>query len=354
VFNETVTDVLERKLTANALKGTEELVVRDDPHSGLRAAIAIDDTTLGPGLGGVRWVHYESDAAAIAEVQRLGRVMTLKNACAGIPYGGAKSVILSDPATVDRAAVLRAFGGLLAELNGRYVPGVDMGTSVEDLAIIGSVAPDVSCDHDDPSPWTALGIFSGIESAVRLRDGTDLGGHRVVVQGAGHVGYTLCHLLADHGAQVVVADVIGDRAQAIAQETGAEVCDPSDVLTEPCDVFAPCAGARVVTSANVDHLRCRIIAGGANDVLAQRSLAQRLAERSILYVPDFLINAGGVIHIHALRAGWERPQLREAILGIGGTVRNALERAQGTNDTPLHIGEYMASERIGRPITIPD
>ena len=222
-----MTDVLEVKLQKRALEGTEQLVICDDPASGLRAVVAIDDTTLGPGLGGVRWVPYANDEAAIAEVQRLARVMTLKNACAEIPYGGAKSVILSDPAQVDRVEVMEAFGRALRTLEGHYVPGVDMGTTVDDLAVIGSVGADVACDREDPSPWTALGVYAGIEAAVQRIDRTDLSRHRVVIQGAGHVGESLARLVSRQGADVFIADVVDERAQVVAAATGATVIDPA-------------------------------------------------------------------------------------------------------------------------------
>ena len=292
-----------------------------DPSSGLRGVIVVDDTTLGPALGGVRWKAYASDADAEIECRRLAAGMTLKNAAAELPYGGGKSVIIDDGPPVDRTAVLRAFGACVAGLDGAYIPGVDMGTTIADLAEIGTVAPDVACSTEDPSPWTALGTWAAIRSAVRHVDGAaTLSGVTVAVQGAGHVGASLARLLADDGAHVIVADVDAGRARRVAAEVGGRAVDADAVLTVPCDVLAPCAIARVISPQAVDALGCRIVAGAANDLLADAGCAALLVERGVLYVPDFIANAGGVVHIHALRAGWDEAQLREAVLRIGDRV----------------------------------
>jgi leucine dehydrogenase len=325
----------------------------EDAEVGLRAVIAIDDTTLGPALGGVRWKAYASEADAVTEASRLAAGMTLKNAAAELPYGGGKSVILDTGRPVDRAAVLHAFGAFVAQLDGSYIPGVDMGTTTDDLAEIGTVAPDVACSSEDPSPWTALGTWASIRSAVRHADGaTTLDGVTVAVQGAGHVGANLARLLADDGARVLVADVDASRARQIADEVGGDAVDARAVLTVPCDVLAPCAVARVIGSSNVDALRCRIVAGAANDLLDDPRAAGLLARRDIVYVPDFLANAGGVIHIHALRSGWDEEQLHEAVLRIGDRVDRALATATASGLTPLSAAEGLARERLsGRDLS---
>ncbi len=318
-----------------------------DPKVGLRAVIAIDDTTLGPALGGVRWKAYASEADAATEARRLAAGMTLKNAAAELPYGGGKSVILDTGEPVDRTAVLHAFGAFVAQLDGSYIPGVDMGTTTGDLAEIGAIAPDVACSTEDPSPWTALGTWAAIRSAVRHTDGAaTLAGVRVAVQGAGHVGANLALLLAEDGADVIVADVDAERAQTLADQIGGRAVDAGAILTVPCDVLAPCAVARVIDAGSVDALRCRVVAGAANDLLDDAGCADLLARNDIVYVPDFLANAGGVIHIHALRTGWDDDQLRDAVLRIGGRVDRALETAAATNLTPLAAAEGLARERL--------
>jgi leucine dehydrogenase len=336
----------------------EELVLCHDRASGLVAVIAVDDTTLGAGLGGIRWMRYPTFAGAVEEASRLSQVMTLKNALADIPYGGAKSVIVrqgdafDDPA--QRQAQLLAFGTYVNRLGGAYVPGVDMGTSVADLAVIGTVAPWVSCNHNDPSPATALGVFHAIEAAVRHSLQRDLAGVRVTVQGAGHVGSALAALLADRGAIVRVADVDARRATEVAHHVGGFVAAPETAHALPADVFAPCASARVLHPAAIDELRCALVVGAANDVLAERSGADHLARRGITYVPDFVSNAGGVLQIHAERAGWDASRLELALNAVGRRTADLLDESDRAGILPLHVAEQWASARLGRTVTIPD
>ncbi len=337
---------------------TEQLTFCWDRASGMRAVIAIDDTTMGPGLGGVRWQPYPNEQAAADEARRLARVMTLKNACADLPYGGAKSVLIrdklveQDDGKAHRHAQLRAFGRFIDRLGGAYIPGVDMGTSMEDLAVIGSVAREVSCDHEDPSPWTALGVFAGIRAALASTD-TNLSDAHVVVQGAGHVGANLARLLAEAGCNVSVADIDPLRAQTVAREIGGTALDPRTALTTRCDVLAPCATAKVIDRSNVGSLQCRIVAGGANDVLATHDVATMLSQQGVVYVPDFVINAGGVIHIHALRSDWGPDKLEGSLFAIGDRVTSILNEARHSRRTPLTVAEEMASLRLGRPISLP-
>jgi leucine dehydrogenase len=296
---------------------------------------------------------YPSEDAAIAEAKRLARVMTLKNACAGIPYGGAKSVILKERTPVDRNAALRAFGRVVHQLDGAYLPGVDMGTSVEDLAVIATVAPNVSCDHEDPSPGTALGVFAGIEAAIEHADGNGLAGKSVVVLGVGHVGHVLAEHLSRAGARVMVADIDEGQARMVARSVGGTQVSVDQALTADCDVLAPCATAGVVDEITVGRLGCRVLAGAANDVLTHRSYSAVLAARGITYVPDFLINAGGVIQIHAGRSRASEAALRRSILAIGERVSRTLRSGEATGRTPVEVAEEMASEKLGRTITLP-
>jgi leucine dehydrogenase len=345
-------------LFSGDLGETEQLTFCFDRASGMRAVIAIDDTTMGPGLGGVRWQAYPNEQAAADEARRLARVMTLKNACADLPYGGAKSVLLRDDIVEEddgkahRHAQLRAFGRFVDRLGGTYIPGVDMGTSIEDLALIGIAAREVSCDHEDPSPWTALGVCAGIGAALSST-GTNLSGAHVVVQGAGHVGANLARLLAVAGCNVSVTDIDPLRAQTVAQEIDGRVLDPRAALTMRCDVFAPCATAKVIDRSNVGSLQCRIVAGGANDVLATHDVAAMLDQRGVIYVPDFVINAGGVIQIHALRSDWGPDKLEGSLFAIGDRVTSIVNEAGRSRRTPLAVAEEMASLRLGRPISLP-
>jgi leucine dehydrogenase len=341
----------------DALLG-EQVTLCHDRASGLSAAIAVDDTTLGPGLGGVRWMPYRSFDAAVEEACRLSRVMTLKNALADIPYGGAKSVMMRQEAAaadpVRRQAQLLAFASAVNRLGGAYIPGVDMGTSVADLAVIATVAPWVSCNHEDPSPATAVGVFHAVAAAVRHTWRRDLSGVSVTVQGAGHVGSALADLLAAEGAVVGVADIDPMRAHTVARRVGGVVVDAEHATTRACDVFAPCASARVLRPDSIGALRCGIVVGAANDVLAQRDDAELLAARGIVYVPDFVSNAGGVLQIHAERSGWEADRLHGALAALGPRTFDLLDEATATGALPLHVAEGWVSAKLGRRVTIPD
>lgn len=324
---------------------SEQLVLCRDDARGLRAVIAIDDTTLGPGLGGVRCVRYPSDTAAIMEAQRLAAAMTLKNACAGLPYGGGKSVILAPAEGVDRRALMQCFGEFVIRTGGAYFPGVDMGTSVADLQAMADIGADVSCNEEDPSPWTALGVAAAIRAAVAHVDQRQgIEGARVLIQGAGHVGAALARDLATDGAEIIVADIDGRRAATVAAEVGGSTVPADAVIETPCDVFSPCSVARVVTPETTRRLQCRMIVAAANDTLSEPGCAQLLDDRGITYVPDFVSNAGGVIHIHALRAGHSEQRLRSAVMQIGTRTHEVLESASGTGQTPLRV----ATERVRR------
>lgn len=330
----------------------EQLVFCSDRQTGLRAVIAIDDTRLGPAMGGVRRKAYPSAADAAREAQRLAAGMTLKNSAAGLPFGGGKSVIIADRPLVadDREALMLAFGRFVARLGGTYIPGVDMGTTVSDLAVVATVAPQVACHESDPSPWTALGVHAGIRAAVNHLDRTgSLRGQRVAIQGAGHVGAELARLLAADGADVIVGDVDIERARAIAAEVGGHAVPADEILTASCDVLAPCAIARVVDVENIERLRCRILAGAANDQLAQPDAADAVAAAGILYVPDFLINAGGVIHIHGAGQGWDDAHLRAEVLAIGDRVAAVLTTARRDGVLPLIAAEELAHRRLAQP-----
>lgn len=325
----------------------EQLIVCRDEEVGLHAVIAIDDTTLGPGLGGIRFKHYRDTAAGIRECSRLAAGMTRKNAVAELPFGGAKAVIFAGAHVADRASVMRRFGEFVARTGGAYLPGVDMGTTVGDLALIGESGAAVSCSHEDPSPWTAMGVHAALRAAVAHVDGrADLRGVRVVVQGVGHVGAALACEIARQGATVLVADVDSDRARAVARRIGGVCIDPAAVEATPCDVYAPCAQAGVLHAEAIERLRCRVIVGAANDTLGEPADAERLARRGITYVPDFVANAGGVVHIHATRERWPMPRLRAEVLRIGDRTGQLLAEAANEHRTPLAIAEKRAAQLL--------
>lgn len=326
---------------------TEQLVICSDRELGLRAVIAVDDTSLGNGLGGVRFKRYPSVDAGITEVRRLARAMTLKNAAADLNYGGAKSVILADEPVVDREAFMRRFGEFVARLGGTYLPGVDMGTTTGDLAWMADAGAIVPSINDNPSPATASGVFHAIKAAVAHTLGKEsLEDVHVLIQGVGHVGAALAGLLAVAGARLTVSDVDGDRAQLLAGELGAAVVPGNAIIDTECDVFAPCAVARVIDAAVVPRLRCRIVAGAANDTLSSEIVADDLAARQITYVPDFLANAGGVIDIDARFRGLGAESLDHSLRAIGTRVAEVLYYAEQGGRTPLAAAQRYAMGRI--------
>ncbi len=310
---------------------SEQVITVSDEASGLKAVIALDDLTLGPGFGGVRMREYATPAAAVEEAQRLARAMTFKHALAELPYGGAKSVIVSDGRPRDAAArrrLFEAFGDAVAGTHGRYIPGVDMATTLADMAVVRERGAKVYCADANPSPWTARGVYAAMRAAVQgVLGRPDLSGVRVAVQGVGSVGGELARLVARDGGEVIAADVDRARAEEVAAQVGGRAVDVEEIVTTECDVFAPSAVARVVTADVVPHLNCRLIAGAANDTLDSDDVDAALLTRGITFVPDFVANAGGVIHEHARALGWSDEQLAEAVDAIGGRVLELVEEA---------------------------
>lgn len=330
---------------------SEQVITCRDDQVGLRAVIAIDSTTLGPGFGGTRWRPYSCQGDAIAEAQRLAAAMTLKHALADLPYGGAKSVIIADgplPAvgSPERTALMSRFADFVARTNGTYIPGVDMGTHVADMQTIREHGATAYCADRDPGVFTATGIYSAMRAAVRHTLNSDLNGVRVAIQGTGHVGANVARMAAADGADVLVADVDAARARALADEIGGHVVDPDAVAVAECDVFAPCAVARVLTEELVPQLQCRIVSGAANDTLDRPEVADQLKAAGITYVPDFIANAGGVIQVHADEVGWNDQQLDDALQAIGDRLTNVLVEADGQGITPLAAALAHAVRRL--------
>lgn len=332
------------------LFASEQVITCRDDTVGLRAVIAIDNTTLGPGFGGTRWRPYASPAAAVVEAQRLAAAMTLKHALADLPYGGAKSVIMATTDSAlrgaERDAVLARFGDFVARTAGAYIPGVDMGTTPEDMRTIETRGARAFCDEVDPGPFTARGVYAAMRAAVRHALDRDMVGVRVTVQGTGHVGTSLAKQVAADGAVVTVADIDLARATKLAEELGrgSTVADPSEAPFTDCDVFAPCAIARVLTAENAGRVRARVVAGAANDTLDSPEAGAALRTAGITVVPDFVANAGGVIQVHAGVAGWTDQQRDRALEQIGDRVADILAEADDRGITP----EQAARDRAAR------
>ncbi|MBV8951946.1 MAG: Glu/Leu/Phe/Val dehydrogenase [Actinobacteria bacterium] len=335
-------------------RGHEQVVFVADRASGLRAVIAIHSTALGPSLGGIRFWRYASEAHAVRDVLRLSEAMTLKAAVAGLHQGGGKAVVfVEDPDEPRSEELLRAMGRAIDELGGRYIAAEDVGATPRDMDVIARETPWVTgVDEElggsgDPSPVTAWGVLYGMRAVCRdLFGDASLSGRRAVVQGAGHVGAHLVQLLHDAGADVAVADVNPARAARVAAEHGTQVVDDHCVLQEPCDLLAPCALGGVISREVVPTLRCRAIVGAANNQLSDPSVARELEARGIVYAPDFVVNAGGIINIAEEFLGYSRERALEKAAGIEATTARVLETARTLGITAEQAAEELARRRI--------
>ncbi len=280
--------------------GHEKVLLGRDEQTGLRAIIAVHDTTLGPAVGGTRFWNYATEDDALYDVLRLSRGMSLKNAAAGLPLGGGKAVILGDPAKLKSRELFHAYGRLVNSLGGIYYTAEDVNTNTTDIMHIQEVTPYVTGTpalSGNPSPFTARGIFQGMRAGAKAKFGTDeLSGLMVAVQGVGSVGYALCDLLHQAGASLKVYDINPGAVRRAVEAFGAEALGGEEILVTPCDVFSPCALGAVLNVDNIPGLNCRMVCGGANNVLVDQDAGQALMDRDILYLPDFIVNAGGIIN----------------------------------------------------------
>ncbi len=289
----------------------EEVVICHNSDVGLKAIIAIHNTALGPALGGTRMWNYESDEDALVDVLRLSKGMTYKAAASGLNLGGGKAVILGDPRKQKTEGMFRAFGQYVNSLNGRYITAEDVGTSVDDMENVYAETPWVTGiskelgGSGDPSPYTAHGVLMGIKASVKQKYQTDsLKGMRVAIQGLGHVGAHLADYLFEEGANLILADIDQERAQTVADRTNGKVVDPSTILFEECDVLAPCALGALFDDKTIPQLRSKVIAGGANNQLVEDRHGEALREIGILYAPDYVINAGGLMNVFVELEGY--------------------------------------------------
>ncbi|MCG6657084.1 Glu/Leu/Phe/Val dehydrogenase [Halomonas campisalis] len=332
----------------------QQIVFGSDEASGLRAIIAIHDTRRGPSLGGLRIFPYASEADALTDVLRLSRGMTYKSALADLPLGGGKAVIIADPRRDKTPELLRAMGRLVDSLGGRYITAEDSGTSEADMRIIHEATDHVSGlgrrpgESGDPSPYTAHGVFCALNSAVRHGLKREhLQGLRVAVQGVGHVGEYLARQLHAAGAQLVLTDINRDALGALAEELGAETCAPEAIFDADVDVFAPCAMGAVLTPAVVDRLKASVVCGAANNQLATPAVAEQLHARGILYAPDYVANAGGVIEVEWQRRGdYARDAVMAHVERIADTLDEIFVRAIAEQTSPAVIADQLARERL--------
>ncbi len=339
-----------RLFESMASMGHEQVTYWSEPASGYQGIIAVHDTSLGPALGGTRFWSYGSEEEALTDVLRLSRAMTLKAAVAGLDLGGGKGVIIGDSRTRDREAVFRAHGRAINALGGRYYAAEDVGTSEEDMAFVRMETPYVTGLHDgagDPSPFTALGTFEGIRASARAVFGDpSLEGKHVAVQGLGHVGRYLCGHLARAGARITVTDVDEERVRGMVEEHGARAVPPGEIYRVEADVFAPCALGAVLNDDTIPVLRVRIVAGAANNQLAEERHADALARRGILYAPDYVINAGGIINVYRDIEEWGPERSREKTIAIHDTLTEIFRRARETGVTPAAAAAEVAESRL--------
>ena len=336
--------------------GHELVIFGHDAPTGLRAIIAIHSTVLGPAAGGCRMWPYASTTEAAADVLRLSRGMSYKNAMAGLPFGGGKAVIIGDARTAKTPELFAAFGRMVDSLRGRYVTAEDVGTTTADMAHVERVTRYVSGlgrapgeAGGDPAPMTALGVFLGIRAAVKFRLGrADLAGLTVAVQGAGGVGYHLCGMLAAAGARLKVADLLPQALERVCDEFKAAPVPTVQVLEEQADVLAPCALGAILDARSTRKLRVKVVAGAANNQLATPEDGEALRGAGILYAPDYVINAGGIISVAREYYGGTEAQVIEDIQGIPARLTEIFERARREGRAPNEVADRMARERLGR------
>lgn len=330
--------------------GHEQVVFCSEPSCGYKGIIAIHDTTLGPALGGTRFWNYASDQEALIDVLRLAKGMTYKAAAAGLNLGGGKSVIIGDPKTTRREMIFRAHGRFVESLKGRYITAEDVGTSVDDMEYVHMETEHVTGragTSGDPSPVTAYGTYRGIKAAARAKYGDDsLQGRTIAVQGLGHVGYHLCNHLALEGANLIVTDIDPERVRRVVDEFNAESVSPEKIYGVEAEIFAPCALGAVVNDETLKQLKVEIIAGAANNVLAEKRHGDVLHERGILYAPDYVINAGGLINVYGELHGWSAERAMRKAGEIYGTLLQLFELSRENGIPTNEAADRLAERRI--------
>lgn len=331
----------------------EQLVFCQDETSGLKAIIAIHDTTLGPALGGCRMWTYASEDDAVEDALRLARGMTYKAAAAGLNLGGGKTVVIGNPKEAKSEALFRALGRYIESLGGRYITAEDVGTTVQDMDLIHQETKYVTGVSEafgssgNPSPMTALGVFRGIQAAAKEAFGSDsLEGKTVAVQGVGNVGYYLCKYLHEAGAKLVVTDINEDNLNRVKAEFSAEVAAPTDIFGVECDIFAPCALGAVINDDTIPQLKCKVVAGSANNQLKEDRHGDKLQELNILYAPDYVINAGGLINVADELEGYNADRAKKKVENIYNILLNVFEIARQEGIPTYKAADRLAEQRI--------
>lgn len=334
--------------------GHEQVVFCNDPESGLRAIVAIHDTSLGPALGGLRMYPYESEEDALTDVLRLSRGMTYKAAVAGLDLGGGKAVILGNPKTDKSEALFRALGRFVDSLNGRYITAEDVGTDVNDMETVFRETNHVVGVHQvhggsgDPSPFTAYGVIQAIEACLQKNRGNaDFSACTYSVQGVGHVGYHVVRFLHERNAKrIVVTDIDAAAVERVVEEFGAEGVGEDAIFDADVDVFVPCALGAILNEETLPRLKCSIVAGAANNQLATEEIGDELEGRGILYAPDYAANAGGLMNVSIELEGYDRERATRMMRNIYYNVGRIFQIAERDGISTWRAADRMAEERI--------
>lgn len=332
----------------------EQVVFCSDANSGLKAIIAIHNTTLGPALGGLRMWPYKSEAAALKDVLRLSRGMTYKAAIAGLNLGGGKAVIIGDPRKQKNEHLFRAFGRYVDSLGGRYITAEDVGMELRDMEWIRMETKYVTGipvslgGSGDPSPYTGYGVYMGVKASAKIAFGSDsLEGKKVAVQGAGNVSYHLVKNLTKEGAKVYICDIFAEKAEHIAKEFGAEIVSPEDIYDLDVDIFSPCALGGVVNDDTIERIKAPVIAGGANNILEDENThGQRLIDKGVVYAPDYVINAGGLINVANELEGYNHDRASQQVTRIYDTMIDILSYSKEHNLPSIQASNILAKKRI--------
>lgn len=330
----------------------EQIVVCSAPEAGLKAIIAIHNTTLGPALGGTRMWPYNNEQEALRDVLRLSRGMTYKAAISGLNLGGGKAVIIGDPRTDKTEEMFRAFGRYVDTLGGRYITAEDVGIEVQDMEWVSMETkyvtgiPKSIGGSGDPSPVTAYGVYMGMKACAKKAYGSDsLDGKRIAVQGAGHVSSYLVEFLSKENAELFISDIYEDKVSALADKVGATVVDPDAIYSKDVDIFSPCALGGVVNDDTLDTFKCDIIAGAANNVLDEEDKhGQMLIDRDILYAPDYVINAGGLINVASELEGYNEKRAHDKASRIYDVILDILHYSD-ENDMPTYAASNILAEK---------
>ncbi|HKR09547.1 MAG TPA: Glu/Leu/Phe/Val dehydrogenase [Gemmatimonadaceae bacterium] len=330
--------------------GHEEVVMCSDPSIGYRGILAVHSTKLGPALGGTRFWQYATDEEAIVDALRLSRGMTYKNAVAGLKLGGGKSIIIGDNKTTDREKLFRAHGRFVESLGGRYITAEDVGTSTKDMDFVHMETKHVAglaAKSGDPSPVTAHGVFRAVQASANWVWGTDsLEGKTVTIQGCGSVGSYLAKELHEAGARLIVSDIDSAKAARVAKATGAKVVEGDAIFSADADIFSPCALGGIINDTTIPKLKVRIVAGGANNQLLEERHGEELMRRGILYAPDYVANAGGVINVYGEVAGWDAQKALDKADDIYDTVLKVFDIAEKMNIPKYEAADRLAEQRL--------